>query len=93
MGHSRMEMYLAVIKVLNNCDLITQEQIMRKADLKLTSPKKYLNFLVDLDLIIEKTVGNKTVYSITEKGRKLCNYFRLNDDDSIFDGSNITRID
>ena len=91
---SRMEKYLAVIKVLENWDSITQKQIMSKAELNLASPKEFLNFLVNLDLIIEKTLGNKTVYSITLKGQKLCEYFRLDDDDeSIFGGTKITRID
>jgi predicted transcriptional regulator len=93
LGLSRMETYLAVIKVLDNWDLMTQKQIMRKAALDLVSPKECLNFLVKLDLIIEKTLGNRTVYSITDKGQKLCNYFRLKDDTSVFGGTAITRID
>jgi predicted transcriptional regulator len=66
---------------------------MRKADINLTSPKEYFNFLVDLGLIIEKNIGNRKVYSATDKGLKLCKYFKLDDNDSIFDGTNITRID
>ena len=90
-----MEKYLAVIKVLANSDSITLKQIACKADFSLAVPKEYLNFLVKLDLIVEKTLGNKKVYSITDRGQRLCKYFRLNDgdDDSIFDGTNITRID
>ena len=94
LGLSRMEKYLAVIKVLENWDSITQKQIICKADFNLAVPKDYLNFLVKLDLIIEKTIGNKKVYSITEKGQRLCKYFRLNDDDNlVFNGTKITRID
>ena len=95
MGLSRLEKYLTVIKVLESWDSITQKQIICKADLNLALTKEYLNFLVKLDLIIEKTIGNKKVYSITERGQRLCNYFRLNDDDSdsVFDGTKITRID
>ena len=88
-----MEKYLAVIKVLENGDLITQKQIMQEADLKLESPKEALEFLVNAQLIVEKKVGNKKLYTITEKGERLYNYFRLNDDDDIFGGTNITRID
>jgi predicted transcriptional regulator len=90
---SRMEKYLAVIKVLENGDLITQKQIMQEADLKLESPKEALEFLVNAQLIVEKKVGNKKLYTITEKGERLYNYFRLNDDGEIFGGTNITRID
>ena len=89
-----MEKYLAVIKVLENRDSITLKQIVCKGDLNLALPKEYLNFLVKLDLIAEKTFGNKKVYSITDRGQRLCKYFRLkDDDDAIFDGTKITRID
>ena len=90
---SRMEKYLAVIKVLDNWDSITQKQIMCKAGFNLALPKEYLNFLVKLDLIVEKKLGTKIVYSITERGQRLCKYFRLNDDYSIFDEIKIARID
>ena len=93
MALSRMERYLAVINVLENWDSITQKQIMSKAGLELASPKECLNFLVKSGLIAEKKLGGKTVYSITDKGQKLCEYFRLRDDEALFGGSKITRID
>lgn len=88
-----MEKYLAVIRVLDNGDSITQQQIMRKAGLNLVSSKECFNFLVRFDLIREKTFGPKKVYSITDKGQRLCTYFGLDDDNSIFDGTRIFRID
>lgn len=88
-----MEKYLAVIGVLDNWDLITQKQIMEKADLDLESPKECLDFLVQMDLIVEKNLGNKKVYAITEKGERVFNYFRLNDESPIFGSSKITKID
>ena len=93
MGLSRMATYLAIIKVLNNKGLITQKQILQKADLNLASLKEYLDFLVEWGLIVEKKIGNTTVYSSTDKAKKLCRYFNLDNDFSIFDGTNITRID
>jgi predicted transcriptional regulator len=93
LGLSRMETYLAIIKVLIDEGLITEKQIMSKAELNLSSPKEYLDFLVGLDLIVKKKIGNKTVYSSTDKAQKLCRYFKLDDDFSIFGGTNITRID
>jgi predicted transcriptional regulator len=90
---SRMEIYLAVIKVLEDGDLITQKQVLQEADLKIESPKEIFEFLVNAQLIVEKKVGNKKVYAITEKGERLYNYFRLNDDSEIFGGTNITKID
>jgi predicted transcriptional regulator len=88
-----MEKYLAIIKVLDNWDSITQEQIMHKAEVKLVPQKEALNFLVKLDLLEEKKVGTKTVYSITFKGQRLSIYFRLNDHSAIFGETKITRID
>lgn len=70
---------------------------MSKANLDLDSPKEFFNFLVNLDLVAEKKLGNKKVYSITSKGQKVIEYFRSGedngDDDSIFGGTKITRID
>jgi predicted transcriptional regulator len=88
-----MEKYLAVIRVLDNEDSITQKQIIHKSNVKISSPKEILKFLVKQELIMEKSHGNKKVYSITNKGQKLSEYFRSNDDDSIFGGTNINRID
>jgi len=91
-GQSRMEMYLAVIKVLDRGDPMAQQQIMRKAGLSLTLSKEFFNFLVGLDIISEKTIGPKVEYFITKKGQRLCDYFGLNDDNSIFSGTGIFRI-
>ena len=93
MGLSRLETYLAILKVLENWNSITQKQIIQKADLKLLSPKEDLNSLVNLDLIRERTQGKKRIYSITCKGQKVTRYFVSKDEDSIFGGSRITRID
>ena len=89
---SRMEIYLAVIKVLCNGDSMAQQQIMRKADINLVSSKEVFNFLVRLGIISEKTFGPKMVYSITDKGQRVCAYFGLNDNNSIFNGTGIFRI-
>jgi predicted transcriptional regulator len=91
LGKSRIEMYLAVIKVLNRGDLMAQQQIMRKAGFSLPPSKDFFNFLIKLDLINEKTIGPKVEYSITKKGQMLCDYFGLNDENSIFNGSRIFR--
>ncbi len=88
-----MEKYLAIIRVLDDWDSITQKQVIHRAGLELLSSNDFFNFLVRMDLIIEKNLGPKKVYSITEKGQRLCAYFGLDDDNSIFDGSGIFRID
>jgi predicted transcriptional regulator len=88
-----MEMYLAVIKVLDSADAMAQQQIMRKAGIPIVPTKDFFNFLVKLDIIDKKTYGAKELYSLTEKGQRLCAYFGLDDDNSIFSGTGIFRID
>jgi predicted transcriptional regulator len=92
LGQSRMEMYLAVIKILDRGYPMAQQQIMRKTGLSLPLSKDFFNFLVRLDIISEKTIGLKVEYFITKKGQRLCDYFGLNDDNSIFSGTGIFRI-
>jgi len=88
-----MEMYLAIIRVLDHGDSITQQQIMRKTGLNFDLSKEFFNFLVHLDIIREKNVSSKMVYALTEKGQRLCTYFGLDDDNPIFHGTGISRID
>ena len=91
LGQSKMEMYLAVIKVLDRGDSMAQQQIIRKAGLNLSPSKEFFSFLVELDIINEKTIGPKVEYSITKKGQMICDYFGLNDENSIFSGTKIFR--
>ena len=86
-----MEMYLAVIKILERGDPMPQEQILRKAEFNLPISKEFFNFLIRLDIISEKTNGPKIEYFITQKGQRLCEYFDLNDKNSIFSGTRIFR--
>lgn len=88
---SRMEICLAILKVLDKGDVITQQQIMRKAGLNLSSSKEFLNFLVKMNIVREKNLGTRIVYSLTDKGRRLSSYFGLDEGNSILGG--IFRID
>jgi len=88
-----MEMYLAVIKVLENGETMAQKQIMRKAGINLELTKEFFDFLVKMDIITQETFGSKVMYSITDKGLRLSVYFGLNDNNSIFNGTGIFRID
>ena len=91
LGQSKMEMYLAVIKVLDRGDSMTQQQIMRKAGLNLPLSPEFFNFLIGLEVICEKTIGPKVEYFITKKGHMLCDYFGLNNDNSIFSRTKVFR--
>jgi predicted transcriptional regulator len=84
LGLSKLEKYIAILKVLDSWGSLSQKQIMQKAELNLASPKEYLSFLVRLDLVREENIRTKTVYSITTKGQKLFAYFGLRDDKRIF---------
>jgi predicted transcriptional regulator len=88
-----MEKYLAIIRILDQADSITQQQVSRKAGLGLVLSKEFFSFLVKLNIIKEKSLGSKKVYSLTDKGQRLCNYFGLGDDNPIFRGTGIFRID
>jgi predicted transcriptional regulator len=88
-----MEMYLAVIKVLDNADPMAQQQIMRKAGIPIAPTRDFFTFLVKLDIIDKKTFGAKDLYSLTEKGQRLRAYFGLDDDNPVFSGTGIFRID
>ncbi len=92
MGLTRMEQYLAIIKVLDGGESKTRKQIVRKAGLH-TIPKDFFNFLVKLDLIREVFLDAKTFYIITEKGQRLCKYFGSDDEGEIFGGMGIFRMD
>jgi predicted transcriptional regulator len=81
---SRMEMYLATIRVLDHGDSITRQQIKRKTGLNFDISKEFFRFLVHFDIIKEKTVGSKTVYNLTDKGQRLYTYFGLDDDTPYF---------
>jgi predicted transcriptional regulator len=91
LGQSRMEMYLAVIKVLDCGDSMAQQQIMRKTGINFPSSKEFFNFLVGLEIINEKTSGLKVEYFITKKGKKLNEYFDSNDDNPIFNRTRVFR--
>ena len=59
LGLSRMEMYLAIIKVLDKGDSMAEQQIMRKAGINFTVSKEFFNFLVKLGIISEHNIGPK----------------------------------
>jgi hypothetical protein len=78
-----MEKYLALIKIFNDWNSMTQKQTMCRADLDLTSPKEWLNFLVQHDLIEEKTLETR-LFTPSKTRATTVQLFRLRDEDSIF---------
>ena len=88
-----MDKYIAMIKVLNDLESVTPEQILNRAGISLTSPKEYFNFLIKLELVREKIVSGKKIYTITQKGQRLCSFFDHECEKSTIGEIGIIRID
>ena len=88
-----MEKYIAMIKVLNDWESVTPEQILNKAGISIASPKEYFNFLVKLELIREKIVSGKKTYTITQKGQRLRSFFNHEYEKSTLGETGLIRID
>jgi predicted transcriptional regulator len=77
MRRSKLEMYIDILKVLAHKGPLKLTHIMYKANVNCSVLKEYLDFLIEQELVEEKTVGKKRiVYAVTEKGLMVLKYFR-----------------
>ncbi|MQY61853.1 hypothetical protein GH146_01025 [archaeon] len=77
MRRSKLEMYIDILKVLAQRGPLKLTHIMYKANVNCSVLKEYLDFLIQQDLVEEKTVGKKRiVYVVSEKGLQVLKYFR-----------------
>jgi predicted transcriptional regulator len=77
MRRSKLEMYIDILKVLAQRGPLKLTHIMYKANVNCSVLKEYLDFLIEQELVEEKTVGKKRiVYVVSEKGLKVLKYFR-----------------
>jgi len=77
MRRSKLEMYIDILKVLAQRGPLKLTHIMYKANVNCSVLKEYLQFLMDHNLVEERTVGKKrVVYAITQRGIKVLKYFR-----------------
>ena len=77
MRRSKLEMYVDILKVLAHKGPLKLTHIMYKANVNCSVLKEYLDFLINEDLIKEKTLKKeRIVYELTEKGLKVIKYFR-----------------
>ena len=77
MRRSKLEMYIDILKVLAQRGPLKLTHIMYKANVNCSVLKQYLDFLIQQDLVEEKTVGKKRiVYVVSEKGLQVLKYFR-----------------
>jgi predicted transcriptional regulator len=77
MRRSKLEMYIAVLKVLAQRGPLKLTHIMYKANVNCSILKEYLDFLVKQGLVDERIVGKqRVVYAVTQRGLTVLTYFR-----------------
>ena len=77
MRRSKMEMYLDIIRTLAQKGPLKLTHIMYKANVNCSVLKEQLDFLIQQELVQEKTVKKeRIVYELTEKGLNVLKYFR-----------------
>jgi len=77
MRSSKLEMYIDILRTLAQRGPLKLTHIMYKANVNCSVLKEYLDFLIEQQLVEEKTVGKKRiVYVVSEKGLQVLKYFR-----------------
>jgi len=77
MRRSKLEMYVDILKVLSHRGPLKLTHIMYKANVNCSVLKQYLDFLIQQNLVEERTLGKKrTVYAITQRGITVLKHFR-----------------
>ncbi len=77
MRRSKLEMYIDILRVLAQRGPLKLTHIMYKANVNCSVLKEYLDFLIQQELIEEKTIGKKRiVFAVSEKGLSVLKYFR-----------------
>lgn len=77
MRRSKLEMHIDILKILAQRGPLKLTHVMYKANVNCSVLKEYLDFLIQKELVEERTIGKKRiVYAITDKGLKVLRYFR-----------------
>ena len=77
MRRSKLEMYLDILRVLAQTGPLKLTHVMYKTNVNCSILKEYLNFLIQKNLVAERTVNNKRlVYVITDNGVQVLRSFR-----------------
>lgn len=77
MRRSKMEIHLDVLRTLAQKGPLKLTHIMYKSNVNCCVLKEYLDFLIQHDLVEEKTIKKeRIVYKVTEKGLSVLKYFR-----------------
>ncbi len=77
MRRSKLEMYIDILKVLANRGPLKLTHVMYKANVNCSILKEYLDFMIDQNLVEERTIGKRrVVYAVTQRGITVLKYFR-----------------
>ncbi len=77
MRRSKLEMYIAILKVLARRGPLKLTHIMYKANVNCSVLKGYLEFLIKQGLVEERIAGKRRiVYAVTQRGITVLKYFR-----------------
>jgi len=74
---SKLEMYIDILKVLAQRGPLKLTHIMYKANVNCSVLKQYLDFLMEQNLVEERSVGKRrVVYAISQRGVTVLKHFR-----------------
>jgi len=77
MRRARLEMQVDILKVLARNGPLKLSHIMYKANINCHVLKQCLDFLIQQNLVEERTLSKKRVaYAVTERGRTTLKHFR-----------------
>jgi predicted transcriptional regulator len=77
MGHSRLELYINILKSLSYRNPLKLSHIINKVEVERTELKECLGSLARHGLVKKRTVGKRTVaYVTSQRGRKVLKYFQ-----------------
>lgn len=76
MRRSKLEIYVDILSALAHRGPLKLTHIMYKANVNCSALIEYLNFLMQKELVEERSIGkNKKVYAITQRGVTVLKYF------------------
>ena len=76
MRRSKLEMYVDILSVLAHRGPLKLTHIMYKANVNCSVLIEYLGFLIQKELVEERSVGkSRTIYAITQRGITVIKYF------------------
>ena len=77
MRRSKLEMHVAILKALARHGPLKLTHIMYEVNISCSILKRYLDFLIQQNLVEEKSLGKKRiVYAITNRSRTVLKHFR-----------------